>query len=89
MVQARSDANLYIVYLRGDGILLSRQRYESWQQIQDDVADYMASLGPWSLEETIEYLEDEYPGLDPSAATQVRTFLASAESIVRLRFKQE
>ena len=89
MVQARSDANLYIVYLRGDGILLSRQRYESWQQIQDEVADYMASLGPWSPEETIEYLEDEYPGLDPSAATQVRTLLASAESIVRLRFKQE
>ncbi|MGN6260564.1 MAG: hypothetical protein ACTHNO_07520 [Ralstonia sp.] len=88
-LREEGDVNLYIVYLRGDGILLSRQRYESWQQIQDEVADYMASLGPWSPEETIEYLEDEHPGLDPSAATQVRTLLASAESIVRLRFKQE
>ncbi|AXV84188.1 hypothetical protein CJO92_21975 (plasmid) [Ralstonia solanacearum] len=63
--------------------------YESWKKSQEEVSDYMASLGPWSPEETIEYLDDEHPGLDPNAAEQVRAFLASAESIACLRFKQE
>lgn len=89
MVQARADVSVYVIYLRDDRILLSRRRYDSWQQIQEGVVGYMASLGPWSPEATIEYLDDEYPGLDPTAATQVHALLASAEPIVCLRFKQE
>lgn len=89
MVQARADVSRYVIYLRDDRILLSRRRYDTWQQMQEEVAYYMASSGPWSLEDTIEYLDDEHPGLDPSAATQVNAFLASAEPIVCLRFKQE
>lgn len=81
--------SLHVIYLRDDRIFLSRRSYDSWQQIQEDVADYMASLGPWSPEATIEYLDEEHPGLDPSAATQVQALLASAESTVCLRFKQE
>ena len=89
MVQARAEVRLYVVYLRDDRILLSRRRYESWQQIQEEVVGYMTSLGPWSTEETIEYLDEEHPELDPTAATQVSALLASAEPIVCLQFKQE
>ncbi|EPX99095.1 hypothetical protein [Ralstonia sp. AU12-08] len=81
--------NLYVIYLRSDRILLSRRRYESWQQIQEEVADYMASLGPWSPEQTIEYLDDEHPGLDPHADEQVHAFLSSAEPVTYLQFKHE
>ncbi|EPX95434.1 hypothetical protein [Ralstonia insidiosa] len=82
------SVNLYVIYSRGDRVLLSRQNYESWQQIQEEVADYMTSLGPWSVEETVDYLNTEHPGLEPSAAEQVRALMVSTESIASLRFKQ-
>ena len=83
------SVNLYVIYLRSDQVLLSRLRYRSWQEIQEEVADYMASVGPWSAEETIDYLNAEHPELDPSAAEQVHSFIvASAESTTCLRFKQ-
>jgi len=78
--------DLHVIYTRSDRILVSRRRYESWRQIQDEIADYMASLGPWPVEEMIEYLDGEHPGLDPSAAEQVGTLLASAEPTIELKF---
>ncbi|SIT46057.1 conserved hypothetical protein [Paraburkholderia piptadeniae] len=80
--------DLHVIYTRSDRILLSRRPYESWRHIQDDVADYMASLGPWSSAETIEYLSQEHPELNPSASHQVGTFLASAELLVELRLER-
>jgi hypothetical protein len=80
--------DLHVIYTRRDRILLSRRPYDSWRQIQDDVADYMASLGPWSSAETIEYLSHEHPELTPSATDQVGTFLASDESLVELRLER-
>lgn len=80
--------DLHLIYTRSDRILISRRPYESWLQIQDDFADYMASLGPWSSDETIEYLSHEHPGLNPSATDQIGTFLASGETFVELRFKR-
>lgn len=78
--------DLHVIYTRSDRILLSRRRYESWRQIQDEITDYMASLGPWSLEDTVAYLGYERLGLDPSAAEQVTTLLASADPIIELKF---
>lgn len=80
--------NLYVIYLRSDQVLLSRLRYRSWQEIQEEFAEYMASVGPWSAEETIDYLNAEHPELDPSPAEQVHSFIASAESTTYLRFRQ-
>ncbi len=48
----------------------------------------MASLGPWSLEEVVEYLDDEHPRLHPGATEQVSTFLASAEPIIELKVER-
>ncbi|WP_146014380.1 hypothetical protein [Paraburkholderia rhynchosiae] len=78
--------NLYLIYTRSNLILLSRREYESWQQIQEDIDDYMTSLGPWSAEETVEYLREEHPDLSPDAAEQMRSFLSKGESTVSLRF---
>jgi hypothetical protein len=80
--------DLHVIYTRSDRILLSRQQYESWKQIQDEIADYMASLGPWSPKQIVEYLDKEHLGLDPSADEQVRTFLTSGEPVVELRLER-
>ena len=78
--------NLHVIYTRSNVILLSRREYASWQQIQEDIADYMTSLGPWSAEQTVEYLREEHPDLSPDAAEQMRSFLSKGESTVSLRF---
>jgi|OM-RGC.v1.031307251 hypothetical protein len=78
--------NLNVIYTRSNLILLSRRQYSSWQHIQEDVRDYMTSLGPWSPEQTIEYLREEHPDLSPDAAEQVRAFLSSSESSASLQF---
>jgi hypothetical protein len=80
---------LHVIYTRSGHILLSRRLYDSWQQIQQDVDDYMASLGPWAPEETIEYLDGEHPGLCPSVAEQVRAFLGSPGATVCLLFERD
>ncbi len=46
----------------------------------------MTSLGPWSPEDTVAYLGYEHLGLDPSAAEQVATLLASTDPIIELKF---
>lgn len=61
---------LHIIYTT-QAMLLSREPFSSWQEIQDRHADYQASLGPWSEAEVIDYLTAEYPDLSPDAATQV------------------
>jgi hypothetical protein len=81
--------NLHVIYTRTNLILLSRQDYASWQQIQEDIDDYMASLGPWSPEQTIEYLREEHPDLSSDATEQMSAFLLTGESTVTLRFTPE
>ena len=81
--------DLHVIYTRSDRTFLSRRQYESWQQIQDEITDYVTSLGPWSPEEMVEYLGHEHPGLDPSPVEQVSTFLASIELIVELKFMRD
>lgn len=78
--------NLYVIYTRSNLVLLSRRQYASWQQIQEEIDDYMASVGPWSAEETIEYLREEHPGLSPDSSEQVHSFLSGGGPTVALRF---
>lgn len=80
--------DLHVIYKRSNRILLSCRLYKSWHKIQDDFCDYMASVGPWSPAETIEYLGDEHPELHPNAIDQVTDFLASAEPFVELRLER-
>lgn len=71
-----------------DDILISKENYESWRQIQDEYETYKASLGPWIAEEVIEYLSDEYTNLDPSAEIQVRRFLQDPQKTWKLTFNE-
>jgi hypothetical protein len=78
--------HLRVIYTRSNLILLSRREYASRQQIQEDIEDYMTSLGPWSAEETVEYLRQEHPDISPDAAEKMRSFLSKGESTVARRF---
>jgi len=61
---------LHIIYTE-NAMLISRKKYSSWQEIQNEFVDYKASLGPWSEDEVTEYLLDDYPELFPSVHTQI------------------
>ena len=62
MGDAVSEA--HIVYCRSQ-MLLDRQKYGSWRDVQDAYDDYMTSLGPWSEAEIVGFLEDDW-GVDDS-----------------------
>lgn len=66
--------------------LLSKKTYSSWRDVQDEYPDYKTSLGPWSVEEVVEYLSEEYPSLHPSANEQVSNFLADVAAVKILTF---
>jgi hypothetical protein len=68
---------LTLIYTESN-FLISKKQYLSWREIQDEYPDYKTSLGPWSVDEVIEYLAEEYSTLNPSALEQVNNFLADA-----------
>ncbi|RQM64666.1 hypothetical protein [Aeromonas enteropelogenes] len=76
-----------IIHLE-DGMLISKKKYESWRQIQDEYETYKASLGPWEVEETIEYLVDEYASMSPSASVQVEALLQGNQKAMKLTFNE-
>ena len=77
--------DLHIIYTRSR-MLLSKKRYASWKQIQDEFEDYVASLGPWPSSEVISYLAEDYPNASLSAAEQVQRFLESPCETADLSF---
>ena len=46
----------FIVYCESR-MLLDRSNYTSWRDIQEAYGDYKASLGPWTEQEVVSYLE--------------------------------
>jgi len=58
-------------------MLLSKRRYSGWRQIQDEFADYKASLGPWSVAEILDFLRTEYPSRSPFTPDRIERFLHS------------
>jgi hypothetical protein len=77
---------LHIIYTEQD-MLLSKRRYASWREIQGEYERYKASLGPWSDDQVVEYLTDEYSDLSPSAQEQVSAFLAGPDEVRVLTFR--
>ena len=67
---------LHIIFTE-TSILLSKKDFHDWRSIQEEYEDYKASLGPWPETEVAAYLDDEYPGISPSAQVQVAEFLKS------------
>jgi hypothetical protein len=65
---------IHIIYTETE-VLLSRQSFASWRDIQNAYASYMTSIGPRTIDELVDYLEQEHSHLLPSAKAQVESFL--------------
>ncbi len=78
--------DLHIVFTES-AVLLSRKPYASWRQIQDEMVDYKASLGPMSPDEATVWLDEEYSYISPAASAQVGSFLSNSEDIVEITFR--
>ncbi len=63
-----------------------KKKYGEWIQIQEEFPDYKASLGPWSLDEVIDFLNEEYDNLVPSASIQVNKFSNSSVIVKGLSY---
>ena len=72
---------LHIVYLESR-MIISKKRYADWRQIQDEFADYKASLGPWPVAEVLDCLRTEYPSHCPFSRDQIDTFLLSEDETI-------
>lgn len=51
---------VHLIYLRPDGMLLSRKPYDDWREIQDEYENYMTSLGPFAVDELMGFLSEQY-----------------------------
>ncbi len=76
---------MYIIYTDTQ-VFLSKKTYISWHEIQLEYENYKASLGPWSIEEVTDFLNNEYLDLEPSAIEQVMFFTNSSLSTYELIF---
>lgn len=77
---------LHLIYTRGE-MFASKRPWSSWREIQDAYAGYMSTLGPWSDEEMIDYLQDEYPNLSPNAERQISALMSGTVETVALIFR--
>ncbi len=68
---------LHLIYTDSN-VVLSKKKYADWVQIQEDFPDYKTSLGPWNLDEMIDFLNGEYDNLLPSASAQVNDLSSSS-----------
>ena len=76
---------LHIIYTESQ-MLLSKKRYGSWREIEDEYESYKASLGPWSHDQVIEYLADEYQDIRPSPREQVEALVSVPELVREVTF---
>ena len=79
------DMHLTLIYTESS-FLISKKQYLSWREVQDEYTDYKTSLGPWSVEEVIGFLTEEYSTLNPSAHKQVTSFLMDSAIVKSLTF---
>lgn len=80
---------LHIIFLGKEEVLISKQPYSSWREIQDEYDHYMASLGPWDVPTAVSWLDEEYSTLIPSAQEQVDALMSSEQTIQILSFTQK
>jgi len=76
---------LHLIYTE-TSMFLSKKPYRSWREIQDEYEGYKASMDPWTPEQVIEWLEGDYPNLNPPASIQVQAFLNSERVATELTF---
>ena len=79
------SGHVHIVYLRSGTVLLTKKPYRDWRAVQEDFKDYMASRGPWSEPEVLDFLQAEYPkDISASEANRIKAFFPSDEMTLAL-----
>lgn len=80
-----NEPRAHLVFLRSGGLLIVKRPAVEWQQLQDEYADYMTSLGPWTAEEIAEHFTADY-GEDasrwPFICRDIAEFMRSSEMVV-------
>lgn len=72
----------HLIYLE-QALLLSKYPYRDWLEIQAAHPTYKTSLGPWTLEEVLEFLRQEYPDL-PAQEAEIEAFAQSDAKVLSL-----
>ena len=87
-VMSRLTPHVHLIYLRPDGMLLSKKHYSDWREIQDEYESYMTSLGPFSQEGLLDFLSEQY-GCDDAnwgfSREEVRDFIESDATVLEAR----
>lgn len=84
--QMPATLRLVIIHT-ASGMYLSRRADLSCREFQSLWPDFQTSLGPWNAEAIIDYLDQEYPDLRPSARLQVQALRCASEDALRLSFR--
>ncbi|HEX8558047.1 MAG TPA: type II CAAX endopeptidase family protein [Pyrinomonadaceae bacterium] len=84
---AGAGARVHLVYLRPEGMLITKKQYADWRQIQDEHENFMTSLGPFDEEDVLDFFENQY-GADEArwgvTRAEIRRFMASDETTLSL-----
>lgn len=77
-----SELSLHIIYLKSQ-MLLSKKQYSDWREIQDEFVDYVASLGPWTEQEVIDFFQDDFPSESwPFSKADIKAFMLSSDETI-------
>jgi hypothetical protein len=87
-VMSHRTSRVYLIYLRPDGMLLSRKQYSDWHEIQDEYENYLTSVGPFSIDELVMFLSEQY-GTDEGkwgfSLEEIRSFMESDTLVLEAR----
>lgn len=83
----RQSPRVHLVFLRPEGMVITKKEYADWRQIQDEYEDFMTSLGPYDEEGVLDFFEVQY-GADEArwgvTRAEISRFMASDETTFRL-----
>lgn len=77
------DANLHIV-IRRSGVVLLKRSDDNWRAVQDLFADYMTSVGAYTLAQALEWIELEWPDIHAARAADIAAFAAGSAEMLPL-----
>ena len=77
--------NKVFYILLEDKVVLSKKEYADWREIQKEYFEsYKANLGPWTFDELISYLEDDFVDEKnwPFKKDTIRDFFSSSDLVL-------
>lgn len=76
------NAFYHLVFLE-HALLLVKRPGADWRALQDEFADYKASLGPWRLADAVVWLGEEY-GEDAGRDSRIAAFGVAKEDVLSI-----